>query len=239
MTNVMGTHVMLSAARDLSVKRFIHISTDEVYGSLGDEGKFTEETPLMPNSPYAASKASGDLLVRAYHETYSLPAVIIRPSNNYGPYQFPEKFIPLMITNLLGNKPIPVYGKGMNVRDWLFVEDNCSAIDLILHKGRPGEAYNVGGNAERRNIEIAKRVLELMGKDEGFITYVTDRPGHDYRYGLDTSKIEREFGWRPSVDMETGLEKTVDWYRNNEWWWWPLKERLSAESKGFWEQKRI
>jgi dTDP-glucose 4,6-dehydratase len=239
MTNVMGTHVMLSSARDLSVKRFIHISTDEVYGSLGDEGKFTEETPLMPNSPYAASKASGDLLVRAYHETYALPAVIIRPSNNYGPYQFPEKFIPLMITNLLGNKPIPVYGKGMNVRDWLFVEDNCSAIDLILHKGRPGEAYNVGGNAERRNIEIAKRVLELMGKDEGFITYVTDRPGHDYRYGLDTSKIEREFGWRPSVDMETGLEKTVDWYRNNEWWWWPLKERLSAESKGFWEQKRI
>lgn len=237
-TNVMGTHVMLSAARDVSVKRFIHISTDEVYGSLGDEGKFTEETPLMPNSPYSASKASGDLLVRAYHETYGLPAVIVRPSNNYGPYQFPEKFIPLMITNLFEDRPVPVYGEGKNIRDWLFVEDNCRAIDLILHKGRPGEAYNVGGNAERRNIEIAKKVLELMGKDEGFITYVTDRPGHDYRYALDTSKIERELGWKPSVDIDSGLIKTVQWYRDNEWWWWPLKERLSSESKGFWEKNK-
>jgi dTDP-glucose 4,6-dehydratase len=234
-TNVMGTHVMLSAARDLSVKSFIHISTDEVYGSLGDEGRFTEETPLKPNSPYSASKASGDLLARAYHETYGLPVVIVRPSNNYGPYQFPEKFIPLMITNLLEDKPVPVYGKGMNVRDWLFVEDNCRAIDLILHKGRPGQAYNVGGNSERRNIEIAKKVLELMGKDERSITYVADRPGHDYRYGLDTSKMERELGWKPSLDIGTGLEKTVEWYRNNESWWRPLKEKLSSESKGFWE----
>jgi dTDP-glucose 4,6-dehydratase len=237
-TNVMGTHVMLSAARDLSVERFIHISTDEVYGSLGDEGRFTEETPLMPNSPYAASKASGDLLVRAYHETYRLPAVIIRPSNNYGPYQFPEKFIPLMITNLLENKAVPVYGKGLNVRDWLFVEDNCRAIDLILHKGKAGEVYNVGGNAERKNIDIVKQVMDLMGKDEGLITFVKDRPGHDYRYGLDTSKIERELGWKPSVDIGTGLKKTVEWYREGQWWWRPLKERLAAESKGFWENKR-
>ena len=236
-TNVMGTHVMLSAARDASTRRFIHISTDEVYGSLGDEGKFTEATPLMPNSPYSASKASGDLLVRAFHETYGLPAVVVRPSNNYGPYQFPEKFIPLMITNLLEEKPIPVYGKGMNVRDWLFVEDNCSAIDLILHKGKDGEIYNVGGNAEMRNIGIVKMVLGLMDKDERFITYVADRPGHDYRYGLDTSKIEREAGWKPSVEVGTGLRMTIEWYKENQWWWRPLKERLSSESKGFWEEK--
>lgn len=236
-TNVMGTHVMLSAARDASIRRFIHISTDEVYGSLGDEGKFTEATPLMPNSPYSASKASGDLLVRAFHETYGLPAVVVRPSNNYGPYQFPEKFIPLMITNLLEEKPIPVYGKGMNVRDWLFVEDNCRAIDLILHKGKDGEIYNVGGNAEMRNIGIVKMVLGLMDKDERFITYVADRPGHDYRYGLDTSKIECEMGWKPSVEVGTGLKMTIEWYRENQWWWRPLKERLASESKGFWEKK--
>jgi len=236
-TNIMGTYVLLSAARDLLVKRFIHISTDEVYGSLTDEGKFTEETPLRPNSPYSASKASGDLLVRSYHETFGLPSVIVRPSNNYGPYQFPEKFIPLMITNLLDDKPVPLYGKGMNVRDWLFVEDNCRAIDLILHKGRPGETYNVGGKAEMRNIQIAKEVLELMGKDEEYITYVTDRPGHDYRYSLDISKIERELAWKPSVNIEGGLAKTVRWYRTNEWWWRPLKERLSSESQGFWGKK--
>jgi dTDP-glucose 4,6-dehydratase len=236
-TNVMGTHVMLSAARDASIRRFIHISTDEVYGSLGDEGKFTEATPLMPNSPYSASKASGDLLVRAFHETYGLPAIVVRPSNNYGPYQFPEKFIPLMITNLLEEKPIPVYGKGMNVRDWLFVEDNCRAIDLILHKGKDGEIYNVGGNSERRNIDIVKKVLGIMGKDESLISFVKDRPGHDYRYALDTSKIERELGWKPSVDMETGLEMTIEWYGENRWWWGPLKERLASESRGFWEKK--
>ncbi len=236
-TNIMGTYVLLSAARDLLVKKFIHISTDEVYGSLTDEGKFTEETPLRPNSPYSASKASGDLLVRSYHETFGLPSVIVRPSNNYGPYQFPEKFIPLMITNLLDDKPVPLYGKGMNVRDWLFVEDNCRAIDLILHKGRPGETYNVGGKAEMRNIQIAKEVLELMGKDEEYITYVTDRPGHDYRYSLDISKIGRELAWKPSVNIERGLAKTVQWYRTNEWWWRPLKERLSSESQGFWGKK--
>ncbi|HAM52360.1 MAG TPA: dTDP-glucose 4,6-dehydratase [Nitrospiraceae bacterium] len=233
-TNVVGTHSMLQAAKNASIKRFIHISTDEVYGALGEEGKFTENTPLMPNSPYAASKASGDLLVRAYHETFGFPAIIVRPSNNYGPYQFPEKLIPLMITNLFDNKPVPVYGEGKNVRDWLLVEDNCRAIDIILHKGKVGEAYNIGGNSERRNIEIVKKVLALLGKDETSITFVKDRPGHDYRYALDTSKIKLELGWSPSVDIETGLKKTVDWYRNNEWWWRPLKERLSSESKGFW-----
>lgn len=235
-TNVIGTNVMLNAARDARIKRFIHISTDEVYGTLGDEGIFTEETPLKPNSPYAASKASGDMLVRAYHETYGFPAIIVRPSNNYGHYQFPEKFIPLMITNLIDDKPIPVYGEGKNVRDWLFVEDNCKAIDAVLHKGRDGETYNIGGNAEMRNIDIAEKVLNIMGKNERLITFVKDRPGHDYRYALDNSKIIRELGWRPSADIEKLLEKTIGWYKDNEWWWRPLKQRLSSESKGFWSR---
>lgn len=237
MTNVIGTYTMLEAAKSASIGRFIHISTDEVYGELGEEGKFTEDTPLMPNSPYSASKASGDMFVRAYYKTFGFPAVIARPSNNYGPYHFPEKLIPLMITNLFEGRPVPVYGNGRNVRDWLFVEDNCRAIDVILHKGKNGEVYNIGGNAEKRNIDIVKKVLELMGKDETSITFVKDRPGHDYRYALDTSKIERELGWKPSVDIETGLRKTIDWYRSNEWWWRPLKERLSDESKGFWTKK--
>lgn len=235
MTNIIGTHTLMEAAKNAPVKRFVHISTDEVYGALGEEGKFTEDTPLSPNSPYSASKASADMLVRAFHETFGFPALIVRPSNNYGPYQYPEKFIPLMITNLFENRPVPVYGKGKNVRDWLFVEDNCGAIDLILHKGKVGEAYNVGGNAEKRNINIVRKVIEVMGKDESLITFVKDRPGHDYRYALDTSKIERELSWKPSVDIDDGLIKTVRWYRDNEWWWRPLKERLSSESKGFWE----
>lgn len=238
MTNVIGTNAMLNAAKDASIKRFIHISTDEVYGTLGEEGRFTENTPLMPNSPYSASKAAGDMLVRAYHETYGFPAIIVRPSNNYGPYQFPEKFIPLMITNLIDNKPVPIYGEGKNVRDWLFVEDNCRAIDLILHKGRDGEIYNVGGNAEIRNIDIAKNVLEIMGKDESCIRFVEDRPGHDYRYALDNSKIDSELGWRPSADVGNLLGKTIEWYKHNEWWWRPLKERLSSESKGFWQETK-
>lgn len=236
MTNVIGTNAMLNAAKGAGVRRFIHISTDEVYGTLGDEGIFTEETPLRPNSPYAASKASGDMLVRAYHETYGFPAIIVRPSNNYGPYQFPEKFIPLMITNLMDNEPIPVYGEGKNVRDWLFVEDNCRAIDIILHEGKDGEVYNVGGSAEMRNMDIVKKVLKVMGKDESFITFVKDRPGHDYRYALDNSKIIRELGWRPSVDIEKLIIKTITWYKENEWWWRPLKQRLSSESKGFWSK---
>ena len=236
-TNVIGTYILMEAAKDAGVKKFVHISTDEVYGALGEKGKFTEDTPLRPNSPYSASKASADMLVRAYHETFGFPSLIVRPSNNYGPYQYPEKFIPLMITNLFEGRPVPVYGEGKNVRDWLFVEDNCRAIDLILHEGKIGEAYNVGGNAERRNIDIVRKVIEVMGKDESLITFVKDRPGHDYRYALDTSKIERELGWKPSVDIDNGLIKTVQWYKDNEWWWRPLKERLSSESKGFWEIK--
>jgi dTDP-glucose 4,6-dehydratase len=235
-TNVIGTHIMLAASKTASIKRFIHISTDEVYGALGDEGKFTEITALRPNSPYAASKASGDMLVRAFYETFGLPVIVVRPSNNYGPYQFPEKFIPLMLTNLFENRKVPVYGEGLNVRDWLFVEDNCGAIDLILHKGAIGETYNVGGNAEMRNIDVVKRVIHVMGKDESLITFVKDRPGHDYRYALDISKIGRELGWRPSVTVDEGLQKTIQWYRDNEWWWRPLKDRLSAESKGFWSK---
>lgn len=237
-TNVIGTYILMEAAKDAGVKKFVHISTDEVYGALGEKGKFTEDTPLRPNSPYSASKASADMLVRAYHETFGFPSLIVRPSNNYGPYQYPEKFIPLMITNLFEGRPVPVYGEGKNVRDWLFVEDNCRAIDLILHEGKIGEAYNVGGNAERRNIDIVRKVMEIMGKDKSLITFVKDRPGHDYRYALDTSKIERELGWRPSVDIDNGLIKTVQWYKDNEWWWRPLKERLSSESKGFWEKNK-
>lgn len=236
-TNVIGTATILDAIRDSSVRRFIHISTDEVYGSLGEDGRFTEDTPLRPNSPYAASKASADLLVRAYYETYGIPAIIVRPSNNYGPYQYPEKFIPLMITNLLKNRPIPVYGEGKNVRDWLFVEDNCRAIDLILHEGRVGEVYNVGGSSEMRNIDLARAVLKIMNKDEGMITFVKDRPGHDYRYALDSLKIQSELKWRAETNILDGLEKTIQWYTVNEWWWRPLKERLERESKGFWSNE--
>jgi dTDP-glucose 4,6-dehydratase len=235
-TNVIGTHILIKASKNASVKKFVHISTDEVYGTLGDEGKFTEETALRPNSPYAASKASGDMLVRSFYETFGLPAVIVRPSNNYGPYQFPEKFIPLMLTNLFEKRAVPVYGEGRNLRDWLFVQDNCKAIDLILHKGVVGETYNVGGNAEMRNIDVVRRVIDIMGKDESLITFVKDRPGHDYRYALDISKIGRELGWRPSVTLDEGLQRTIQWYRSNEWWWRPLKDRLASESKGFWSK---
>lgn len=240
MTNIVGTHVLLEVAKESGIKRFIHISTDEVYGTLppqvDESEKFSEESRFKPNSPYAASKASGDLLVRAYYETYRLPVIIVRPSNNYGPYQFPEKFIPLMITNLLQGEPIPIYGKGENVRDWLYVEDNCKAIDIILHKGKIGEAYNVGGDGEMKNIALARNVLSMMGKNESSIKFVQDRPGHDYRYALNNSKIEKELGWNPSVKIEEGLQNTIQWYKENEWWWQPLKERLSAESKGFWEK---
>ena len=235
-TNILGTHILLEAARRVPIKKFVHISTDEVYGTLGNKGKFTEKTMLAPNSPYSASKASADLLIRAYYETYKLPVVIIRPSNNYGYYQFPEKFIPLMITNLLMKKPIPIYGKGENVRDWCFVGDSCAAIDRVMHNGEAGEIYNAGGNCEVKNIELAKSILKIMGRSERHIKFVKDRPGHDYRYALDNSKIRRELRWRPSVKIEEGIEMTIRWYKDNEWWWKPLKERLSAESRGFWER---
>lgn len=235
-TNVLGTHTLLEAVRTVPIKKFVHISTDEVYGALGNKGKFTEKTMLAPNSPYSASKASADLLIRSYYETYKLPVVIVRPSNNYGYYQFPEKFIPLMITNLLMKKPIPIYGKGENVRDWCFVEDSCAAIDNVMHNGKAGEVYNAGGNCEVENIELAKSILKIMEKSERHIKFVKDRPGHDYRYALDNLKIKRELKWRPSVKIEAGIEMTIRWYKDNEWWWKPLKKRLSAESRGFWER---
>ncbi len=234
-TNVIGAHTLLEACKDSGVKRFLHISTDEVYGSLeSDEGKFTEDLPLKPNSPYSASKAAVDMLVRAYNVTYGLPVVTVRPSNNYGYYQFPEKFIPLMITNLLENKPVPVYGDGKNIRDWLFVEDCARGVFDVLMKGREGEIYNLGGGNERRNIEVTETVLEIMGKDDSYIKFVKDRPGHDYRYSLNITKVKNEVGWKPVVGFEEGLKKTIEWYEENTWWWKPLQQRLEKESKGFW-----
>lgn len=221
-TNVMGTQTLLEASRRHGVERFIQISTDEVYGSA-EEGYFTEDTPLAPNSPYSASKASADLIVRAYNRTYGLPANITRCSNNYGPYQFPEKLIPLMITNALEDKPLPVYGDGMNVRDWIHVYDHCRAIDLVLHHGRVGEVYNIGGNNERRNIEIVKLIIRELGKDESLIKFVDDRPGHDRRYAIDASKIMDELGWRPTYSFEEGIRETIQWYIENREWWENIK----------------
>jgi dTDP-glucose 4,6-dehydratase len=222
-TNVLGTQTMLDAARRAGVEKFVHISTDEVYGTLGDSGIFTEETPLAPNSPYSASKAGADLLVRSYFETYKMPTATVRPSNNYGPYQFPEKFIPLMVTNLADGGRIPVYGDGRNIRDWLFVEDNCRAILTVLERAAPGSVYNVGGESEVRNIDVARKVLALVGLDESRMDFVTDRLGHDFRYALDNSKIGRELGWRPSVSFDEGIARTVGWYRDNRAWWERLK----------------
>jgi dTDP-glucose 4,6-dehydratase len=233
-TNVLGTHVLLDAAHQAGVKRFVHVSTDEVYGALGKEGKFTETTPFRPRSPYSASKASGDLLAQAYWETHHLPAMVVRPSNNYGPYQFPEKLIPVMVTNLIEARKVPVYAKGENVRDWLHVEDCCRAIELVLKQGKPGEAYNVGGESERRNIDVVRQVVHQMGQGEDAIEYVSDRPGHDFRYALDNAKIRRELGWQPAIRFEDGLRWTVSWYREHPEWWQPLKARLNRESRGFW-----
>ncbi|NOU73881.1 dTDP-glucose 4,6-dehydratase [Paenibacillus sp. LMG 31458] len=218
-TNVLGTQVLLEAARKYDVKKFVHVSTDEVYGTLGEIGLFTEETPLSPNSPYSASKAGSDLLVRAYHETFGLPINITRCSNNYGPYQFPEKLIPLMIANALSDKSLPVYGDGLNIRDWLYVEDHCSAIDLVLHKGINGEVYNIGGNNERTNIQIIQTILRELGKPESLMQFVKDRPGHDRRYGIDATKITEELGWKPKHNFETGIHETIRWYLDNQDWW--------------------
>jgi len=218
-TNVLGTQVLLDAIKRHEVKRYLQVSTDEVYGSLGPTGYFTEETPIAPNSPYSASKASADLLVRAYRETYGLPVLITRCSNNYGPYQFPEKLIPFFIKRLLNNQPVPVYGDGLNVRDWLHVEDHCCAIDTVLQKGKPGEAYNIGGNNEKTNMEITKLILASLNKPEDMIEYVTDRLGHDRRYAIDSSKIQRELGWVPLISFEDGIKKTIAWYIENRQWW--------------------
>lgn len=233
-TNIEGTQTLLEACKHSSIKKIVHISTDEVYGELGETGKFVESLPLLPNSPYSASKASADLIIRAYHETYGLPVATARPSNNYGYYQYPEKFIPLIITNLLEDKPVPVYGKGKNVRDWIFVEDCCSGIATILDRGRAGEVYNVGGESEKRNIDIVRIILKLLKKDESYIKFVKDRPGHDYRYALDNTKIRKELNYAPKVNLEAGVAKTVEWYKNNPEWWKPLKERLQRENNGFW-----
>jgi dTDP-glucose 4,6-dehydratase len=218
-TNVAGTNILLDIAREIGVKRFVQISTDEVYGSLGADGKFTETTPLHPNSPYSASKTAADLLALAYQHTFGLPVVITRCSNNYGPYQFPEKLIPLMIANALDNKPLPVYGDGKNVRDWLYVKDHCTAIDVVMHRGKIGDIYNIGGNNESANIDIVRLLLKKLNKPDSLIKYVKDRPGHDRRYAIDASKIEIEFGWKPSVTFEQGLEQTVEWYLKHESWW--------------------
>ena len=218
-TNVLGTQVLLDAAREQKVGKFLHVSTDEVYGSLGASGKFTESSPLHPNSPYAASKAGSDLLVLAAAHTFGFPAVITRCSNNYGPYQFPEKLIPLMIANATDDKPLPVYGEGVNVRDWLFVRDHCTALDAVLERGRNGEVYNIGGNSECRNIDIVRLLLGMVRKPETLITFVKDRPGHDLRYAIDASKIMNELGWAPAVTFEQGLQRTVEWYIKHEPWW--------------------
>lgn len=224
-TNVMGTQILLDAARRCKVQRFVHVSTDEVYGSLGPTGLFTEQTPLAPNSPYSASKAASDLMVRAAFETFGFPAMITRCSNNYGPYQFPEKLIPLFITNLMDGEQVPVYGDGLNVRDWLHVLDHNRAIDLVLRKGREGEVYNIGGNNERTNMQITRTILTQLGKPQSLIRYVQDRPGHDRRYAIDASKIREQLGWEPTYTFETGIAMTLDWYQAHEAWWRPLKAR--------------
>jgi dTDP-glucose 4,6-dehydratase len=217
-TNVLGTQILLDAAREAKVPRYLQVSTDEVYGSLGDTGLFTEDMPLAPNSPYAASKAAADLLVRSYVHTFGLPAVITRCSNNYGPYQFPEKLIPLFITNLLRDEPVPVYGDGLNVRDWIHVRDHCAAIDRVWRNGRVGEAYNVGGHNERTNLDLTYALLDAVGKPRSLIRYVKDRPGHDRRYAIDSGKIERELGWQPQIPFAEGLRETVRWYQDHADW---------------------
>jgi dTDP-glucose 4,6-dehydratase len=211
-SNVLGTQVLLDAVRELGIERYVQISTDEVYGSLGPTGCFTEQTPLAPNSPYAASKAAADLLVRSYVHTFQTPALITRCSNNYGPYQFPEKLLPLFISNLLHDEPVPIYGDGLNVRDWIHVRDHCAAIDRVRRHGRVGEIYNIGGRCERTNLELTHTLLDVMGKPRSLIRFTADRPGHDRRYAIDCSKIERELGWRPSIPFGQGLRDTVAWY---------------------------
>ena len=235
-TNIMGTATLMDACRKYGIERYHQVSTDEVYGDLPLDRPdlfFTEETPIHTSSPYSSSKASADLLVQAYNRTYGLPVTISRCSNNYGPYHFPEKLIPLMIANALEDKPLPVYGEGLNVRDWLYVEDHCKAIDLIIHKGRVGEVYNIGGHNEKTNIYIVKKILELLGKPESLITYVADRKGHDLRYAIDPTKIHTELGWLPETKFDDGIVKTVNWYLENQEWW---KNTISGEYQDYYEK---
>ena len=222
-TNIVGTYCLLEEARKSGVKRFLQVSTDEVYGSLGEAGKFREDTQLSPNSPYSASKASADMLASAYHKTFGLPVVITRCSNNYGPYQFPEKLIPLLISNALEGRDLPIYGDGMNVRDWIHVKDHCAALALVLEKGVPGNVYNVGAENERTNMEIVELILDIVGKPRSLIKYVKDRPGHDRRYAIDNGKITRELGFRVVCHFKTGMEETVKWYVENRPWWERIK----------------
>ncbi|MDX1700304.1 MAG: dTDP-glucose 4,6-dehydratase [Melioribacteraceae bacterium] len=233
-TNVIGTNVLLEASRRYEIIKFLQVSTDEVYGSLGKEGLFTEETPLNPNSPYSSSKASADLMALSFYRTYDLPVVITRCSNNYGPLQFPEKLIPLMLINALNDKKLPVYGDGLNVRDWIFVIDHNLAVDLVLENGRVGEVYNIGASCEMPNIEIVKLILNKLNKSEDLIEYVKDRLGHDRRYAIDSSKIQNELGWSPKFDFENALENTIDWYLNNKKWW----ERIISGSYKNYYQKQ-
>ncbi|HEX3019514.1 MAG TPA: dTDP-glucose 4,6-dehydratase [Chitinispirillaceae bacterium] len=231
-TNVLGTQILLQTAKkhwqgNFDKKRFVHVSTDEVYGSLGPTGYFTENSPITPNSPYSASKAGSDLLVRAYFETYNFPSIITRCSNNYGPYQFPEKLIPLTITNAIRDLPLPVYGDGKNVRDWLFVTDHCAAIKKVLETGTPGNVYNIGGNNEWHNIDIVKLICSELGKPQSLITFVKDRPGHDRRYAIDASWIKNQLGWTPSVTFEQGIRETIQWYLKNQWWWEKLLKKAA------------
>lgn len=235
-TNILGTATLMDACRKFGVRRYHQVSTDEVYGDLPLDRPdlfFTETTPLHTSSPYSASKASADLLVLAYHRTYSLPVTISRCSNNYGPYHFPEKLIPLMIINALDEKPLPVYGTGENVRDWLYVEDHCKAIDLIIHKGREGEVYNVGGHNERKNIDIVRLICKALGKSESLITYVADRKGHDMRYAIDPTKIHNELGWLPETKFEDGIQKTIRWYLDNKPWW---QEIVSGDYRNYYQR---
>ena len=235
-TNIKGTAVLMDACRKYGIKRYHQVSTDEVYGDLPLDRPdlfFTEETPIHTSSPYSSSKAGADLLVLAYHRTYGLPVTISRCSNNYGPYHFPEKLIPLMIANALNDKPLPVYGEGLNVRDWLYVEDHCKAIDLIIHKGRVGEVYNVGGHNEKRNIDIVKLICKELGKPESLIVHVGDRKGHDMRYAIDPSKIHNELGWLPETKFEDGIKKTIQWYLDNKEWWETI---ISGEYQNYYEK---
>lgn len=235
-TNILGTQVLMDACREFGIQRFHQVGTDEVYGDLPLDRPdlfFTEDLPLQASSPYSASKASADLLAMAYHRTYGLPVTISRCSNNYGPYQFPEKLIPLMIANALADKPLPVYGEGLNVRDWLYVEDHCKAIDLIIHKGRVGEVYNVGGHNEKQNIEIVKIICKELGKPESLITHVGDRKGHDMRYAIDPTKIHNELGWLPETKFEDGIKKTIQWYLDNREWWETI---ISGEYQNYYEE---
>jgi len=233
-TNVLGTTLLLEATRRHAVRRFLHVSTDEVYGSLGAEGKFAESTPIHPNSPYSASKAASDLLVLSYFRTFQTPVIITRCSNNYGPYQFPEKLIPLMIANALHDKPLPVYGNGLNVRDWLYVEDHCRALDVVLHDGKEGEVYNIGGNNEKKNIDIVGLILRELNKPLSLITFVTDRRGHDQRYAIDAAKITQQLGWAPQHRFEEGMRETIRWYLDHQDWWQRI---LSGEYRHYYERQ--